>query len=118
MLDDRLHPADAQFPSRAAHDKAVPAVYKWQPLLGNAVLEHSGRGNLLGKGDRRLRARLTDMRVHVAGVRQAAAHVFARLGRRNELHPGADLDRERQRVGVMQPRLAIRERHHIGEPGE
>ena len=30
----------------------------------------------------------------------------------------ADLDRERQRVGVVQPRLAVGELHHVGEPGE
>jgi hypothetical protein len=54
------------------------------------------RGDLLGQRDGRLRARLADMRVHVARVREPPADVFARLGRRNELHPGADLHRERQ----------------------
>jgi hypothetical protein len=72
MLDDRLHPAHAQVLCRSRDDQPVPAVDKRQPFLGDAVLEHSGRGNLLGQGDRRLRARLPDMGVHIARVREAA----------------------------------------------
>jgi hypothetical protein len=96
MLDHGLHPADAQVPGRGGHDQPVPAVDKRQAFLGDAVLEHPGRGDLLGQRDRRLRAGLADMRVHIAGVGQTAADVFARLGRRDEFHPRADLDRERQ----------------------
>ena len=45
-------------------------------------------------------------------------HVLAGLGRGYQPHPRADLDRERQRVGEMQPGFPLRERHHVGEPGE
>ena len=118
VLDHGLHPADAQVPGRGGHHHPVPAVDERQAFLGNAVLEHPRRGDLLGQRDRRLRAGLADVRVHVAGVRETPADVLARLGRRDELHPGTDLDRERQRIGVVQPRLAIGKGHHIGEPGE
>jgi hypothetical protein len=87
MLDDRFHPADAQLPGRGRDDQPVPAVHERQPFLGDAVLEHPGCGDLLGQRNGRLRARLPDMRVHVARVREPAADVLARLGRRNQLHP-------------------------------
>ena len=51
-------------------------------------------------------------------MREPPRHVLGRLGGRDQVHPRGDLDRERQRVGVVQPRLPVGERHHIGEPGE
>ena len=96
----------------------MPAVDERQPFLGDAVLQQPGGLDLLGQRDRQVGAGLPDVRVHVPGVGEPAADVLAGPGRRDQLHPQAGLDRERQRVGVVQPRLALREVHDVREPRE
>ena len=118
VLGHRLGPAHAEVPRRGGHHQPVVAVDERQPFLGDAVLQQAGGLDLLGQGDRRFHAGLPDVRVHVPGVRQPAADVLARLGRRDQLHPQADLDRERERVGIVQPGLALGEVHDVGEAGE
>ena len=46
---------------------------------------------LFGKRDRGFRTGFAYVDVHVTGVREFVAHIFARLGRRDQLHPGTDL---------------------------
>ncbi len=118
VLGHRLGPPHAQLARGRAHHQPVPAVDERQPLLGDAVLEQPGRLDLLGERDRQLGPGLSDVRVHVPGVRKPAADVLAGLGRRYQPHPQAGLDRERQRVAVVQPGLALGEVHDVGEPGE
>ena len=118
VLPDRLDPALAQLPGRPGHDQPVPAVDERQALLGDAVLQHAGGHELLGQREGRIGSRLPDVRIHVPGVRELAPHVFARLRRGDQLHPRADLHGERKRIRVVQPGLAVREGHDIGEAGE
>ena len=118
VLDDGLDAADTQAPGGRGHDEAMPPVDERQAFLGDAVLQHARRRDLLRQRDRRLHSGLPDVRVHVARVSQTAADVLARLRGRDQPHPRADLDRERQRVREVQPRFPVRERHHVGEPGE
>ena len=73
VLDHRLGPPLAQLAGRRGHHQPVPAVDERQPLLGDPVLQHPGRLDLLGQRQRQIDPRLPDVRVHVPGVRKPAA---------------------------------------------
>src|SRR5699024_4810235 len=79
VLDDRFDLLHQKFFGRGRNHEPVPAVDEGQAFLGDAVLQHACGVDLLGQRDGRLHPRLTDVRVHVTGVGELAAHVLGRL---------------------------------------